>query len=145
MSEHNPDHLAKDSADESTRDQDGHGLNINRLILDKLASIEKQLRRDREFYSPDEAAEFLGLSVATMYRLLENRAIPHSKPGGKKIYIEHAALIAYLKRNQIETLESVEQRVRIAARRSQPQRTTSVDNNLSPSKRKLSIPTLSDQ
>ena len=39
------------------------------------------------YYTTKEAAEYLGVSLSSMYKLTSLRAFPVFKPGGKKLYI----------------------------------------------------------
>jgi excisionase family DNA binding protein len=41
----------------------------------------------KEFLTAREAASYLGISINSMYKLTQRRAIPIYKPGHKKVYI----------------------------------------------------------
>jgi excisionase family DNA binding protein len=38
---------------------------------------------EKEFYTPDEAASYLGISVMTIYRLLKKGGLPGAKVGSQ--------------------------------------------------------------
>lgn len=50
-----------------------------------------------------KAAAILDISESALYSLTSKGIIPHSKPGGKLIYFEEEDLIAYLRRNRVNT------------------------------------------
>lgn len=52
----------------------------------------------------NEAAEFVGLAKATLYKLTSAGQIPHSKRG-KKLYFEREVLEAWLTENKVKPLE----------------------------------------
>jgi excisionase family DNA binding protein len=59
----------------------------------------------------DQAAEYLGVSKAYLYRLTSGSVIPHYKPGGKQLYFDKAELNAYLKTHRIITREQVRKEI----------------------------------
>ena len=50
------------------------------------------------------AASFLDISESALYALTSSGAIAHSKPGGKLLYFEEEDLIAYLRRNRVNSV-----------------------------------------
>ncbi len=52
-----------------------------------------------DYLTTRQAAEYLGLSIHTIYSLTFYRKIRFSKPNGKKIYFAKADLDAWLNRN----------------------------------------------
>ena len=67
-------------------------INIEHLLY---AHIEKAATNSSTVMSIDEAAKFLGLSKATLYKKVSQRLIPVSKQG-KKLYFSSSDLTAWL-------------------------------------------------
>lgn len=53
-------------------------------------------------FNSREAADYLGCSLGHIYKLTSRRAVPHYKPGGKRLLFLKSDLDAYLLRNRIE-------------------------------------------
>lgn len=49
-------------------------------------------KSNEEIFSLKEAAEFLKLSLSSMYKKTSLKQIPHYVPGGKKIYFKKSEL-----------------------------------------------------
>jgi excisionase family DNA binding protein len=54
-----------------------------------------------------EAAKYLNISEAYLYRLTSESAIPHYKPSGKKIYFSKRDLDNWLHRNRVKSREEI--------------------------------------
>ena len=83
-------------------------------IQQKLASIEQllvQLNKtgpeSDKFFTVSEAADFLNLSVATIYKMSSSGELPVMKRG-KRCYFSKLELIAYLKKGRRKTNEEIE-------------------------------------
>jgi len=80
-------------------------MNNDELIekLDEIvnASIEKPL-------TFDEACQFLGMKKSTLYKMTFSKKIPHSKPGGKRIYFKKSDLVNWMLKNPVKTKERIE-------------------------------------
>jgi excisionase family DNA binding protein len=67
------------------------------LNLDnRLQSIEKALLLNKTVFNPKEAAEYINISLSTLYKLTSGGIIPFSKPNGKLIYFSRVALDQWL-------------------------------------------------
>lgn len=68
------------------------------LILRRLAENSAQ-----RFFSPKEAATYLGVSLDTVKRMLRAGKIPHTKPTPGRVLIDRADLdmLALLKRKEV--------------------------------------------
>jgi excisionase family DNA binding protein len=83
-------------------------------LVDKIESIEKLLQ-DRPQQMPpqdqlvtiQEAAEFLKLSVPTLYRLVSHSTIPVNKKG-KRLYFSLMDLTHWVKQGRRKTLEEIQ-------------------------------------
>tara|TARA_R110002124_G_scaffold168689_3_gene336285 strand:- start:112 stop:357 length:246 start_codon:yes stop_codon:yes gene_type:complete len=60
-----------------------------------------------EFLNSKKAAEFLGISKSTLYKLTSKREINYSKPGGKLIYFQKKDLEDYLQKGSQPNLMMV--------------------------------------
>jgi excisionase family DNA binding protein len=67
------------------------------LNLDnRLQSIEKALLLNKTVFNPKEAADYINISLSTLYKLTSAGTIPFSKPNGKLIYFSRLALDQWL-------------------------------------------------
>jgi len=72
-----------------------------KLLLEKVESIERTLtgmhssNLDEEFLAVEQAAEFLKLSVPTLYSKVSRGEIPVNKPG-KRLYFKKAELLKWI-------------------------------------------------
>ncbi len=73
------------------------------------ANINKK-GADVQEYQPltfADAAAYLNISKSYLYHLTSKSIIPHSKPGGKKIFFNKADLDHYLQSNRVASIEEV--------------------------------------
>lgn len=84
-------------------------------IQQKLASIEELLLQlnktgpeSDKFLTVSEAADFLNLSVATIYKMSSGRELPVMKRG-KRCYFSRLELTAYLKQGRRKTIQEIEE------------------------------------
>ena len=84
-----------------------------------IASVEKavrvglsgiQIEKSDKYFTVHQAAEFLGLSVSTIYRKSEERVIPSIKKG-KRLYFCAQELEAWLRSGKQMTVEEIEEEV----------------------------------
>ena len=83
-------------------------------IQQKLASIEQLLLQltktnpgSDAILTVEEAAEFLDLSVATIYKMISQRELPVMKQS-KRCYFSKLELVAYLKKGRRKTNQEIE-------------------------------------
>ena len=79
-------------------------------IAERLEKIESLL--EAQSIRPmnlAEAATYLSVSKAHLYKLTSQSLIPHYKPNGKKIVFSKSDLDAYLFRNRSRTREELRQ------------------------------------
>lgn len=63
----------------------------------------------KEFISLKEAAELLGCSNSTVYKLTSNRKIPFYKPKGK-IFFNKNDIIEYINKSKVECIYEQEEK-----------------------------------
>ncbi|RRT86281.1 MULTISPECIES: helix-turn-helix transcriptional regulator [Empedobacter] len=61
---------------------------MDNLILEKLLSIETLLLDKKKVLNPDELANYTGYSKSTIYKMVQNNILPHSKPNGKHLFFD---------------------------------------------------------
>jgi excisionase family DNA binding protein len=87
------------------------------LLLEKVQRIEKLLsgnemplhRIEKEMLTTDEAAEFMGVSKSTVYKMSHSHSIPLYKPTGGRVYFKKEDILSYLQQNRIMSQEEIEQ------------------------------------
>ncbi len=70
-------------------------------LIMHLQRIEKSTYMLKEFLHMDEAAEYLGITKAHLYKMTASNRIACYKPGGKQIYIHRDDLNRWIKSNRI--------------------------------------------
>lgn len=60
-----------------------------------------------------EAAEYLGMSPAYLYKLVQFRRIPYYKPNGKKLYFQVEELDAWISANRVATIAELEEKAAV--------------------------------
>ena len=80
-------------------------------ITESIANIEAllamQLVQVKKVLSLQEAARYLNLSDAMLYKMTSERMIPHSKPSGKKIFFNREDLEAWALSNRVRTADEI--------------------------------------
>ena len=82
---------------------------IDRLEA-QMAAIQKAINSQgnnapvKKMLSSDEAAAFLGITMASLRQLCHRKLIPYYKPNGK-LYFDIDELVAWQKRNHFESIE----------------------------------------
>ncbi|MCM1554287.1 MAG: helix-turn-helix domain-containing protein [Bacteroides sp.] len=69
----------------------------------------------RETLSTHEVVGFYGISRSTLYKLMYQKRIPYTKPGGKLAYFKKADIEAYLNGENTETPQAQAERARYEA------------------------------
>ncbi len=78
-------------------------------ILSKLTEIEELLRASRDEFLPLEvAAEYLGFSTSTMYKMTHENRIAYYKPGGKKLLFKRSELDRWVESHRIATADELD-------------------------------------
>ena len=89
---------------------------MNPLNLDqRLQSIEDSLfaikLQSKEVFTPDEAAEYMGMKKSYLYKLTAARKIKYFQPLGKLIYLNKSDVIDFLNQNPITNTSSFEDEI----------------------------------
>ena len=63
----------------------------------------------KEVLTSDEAASYMGVSKAYLYKLTMGKKIPHYKPMGKMVYFNRQELEQWLQANRVATDEEISQ------------------------------------
>jgi excisionase family DNA binding protein len=75
-------------------------------ILEDIKSLlQKQYTLQKEYLSLSEAAQFLGISESSLYKLTSSRSIPFYKPNGKLVVFSRKDLESWLTRNPKPALD----------------------------------------
>ena len=64
----------------------------------------------KEVLTSDEAASYMGVSKAYLYKLTMGRKIPHYKPMGKMVYFNRQELEQWLQANRVATDVEISQK-----------------------------------
>lgn len=82
-----------------------------KMLLEKLLQLETSLNAllsgTKSILTTEEAARYLGVSMAQLYRFTSERRIPHTKPTGRKMYFERAQLDTWMLGNPVRTAEEI--------------------------------------
>lgn len=96
-------------------------------ILDEISEIKallsQQYLSSKKVLSLREAAIYMDISEDALYKLTGNRLIPHSKPGGKKVYFDKDEIDKWLLSNKVKTIIEIQEEadIFIVKRRSHSQ------------------------
>jgi len=61
---------------------------------------------DRDFYTSDEAAEYCGVKITTIYSWVHDDLIPHYKPGGRLLF-KRSELREWIESSRVPTQEEL--------------------------------------
>lgn len=61
----------------------------------------------KEVLTANEASELLGIAKSYLYKLTYRHEIPFYRPNGKLIYFERTDLMAWMRRNKVNTDEQM--------------------------------------
>jgi excisionase family DNA binding protein len=78
-------------------------------LTERLDRIESALTSCDRPLNFTEAAHFLSCSPSWLYKLTHKRMVPHSKPGGKRLFFRRADLEAFLLSNRVATGAEIDQ------------------------------------
>jgi excisionase family DNA binding protein len=81
---------------------------MKNLLLEK---IEEMMNASEAIEKPltfEEAREFLNVSKSTLYKMTFSKKIPHSKPGGKRIYFRKSDLVEWMLKNPVRSHYQIE-------------------------------------
>lgn len=77
-------------------------------LVEIIANIEEKLTMQialaKKVLSLQEAAHYLNLSEAMLYKMTSERTISHSKPSGKKIFFDKEDLDKWALSNKVKTV-----------------------------------------
>lgn len=80
-------------------------LILNILVLTKMmARFPKHITTSKDIFGADETANYLGISISTLYKLTSRNAIPYHKPSGKIMYFKKADLENWMLQNRINSV-----------------------------------------
>jgi excisionase family DNA binding protein len=79
-------------------------------ILQELNDIKAQLKGAKEILTSDEAAAFLNLELAYLYKLTSAGILPFFKPNGKKIYFSRQDLVNWALSNRSVTSQDLDEK-----------------------------------
>ena len=79
--------------------------------LQKVADLitAKVSLNTKEVLTSDEAASYMGVSKAYLYKLTMGRKIPHCKPMGKMCFFNRKEIEMWLQANRVATDEELSQ------------------------------------
>ena len=82
-------------------------------IIKILTEIQKDLHDSvflqKEIFSLQQFCKYADISEEYGYKLIRERKLNFSRPGGKKIYVNRQDAIAYLQQNPVHSLTTSEQ------------------------------------
>lgn len=76
-------------------------------IKEILSGIRNALISKKQIINVDELACLTGLSKSTIYKLTNERVLPHYKPGGKIIFFKRIEIDKWLLSNSIKQIENI--------------------------------------
>jgi len=83
------------------------------LLLEKMTRIELLLAGGKdpinEMLTTDEAAELMGISKSSLYKMTARNDLPTYKPGGKKVYLKRTEIIEWLASQRHSSKAEIEQ------------------------------------
>ena len=77
--------------------------NIQQELLELKGILLKLVKREKEFYSLEEACNYLKISKPSIYKLTSKKEITYYTPGGKKIYFQKQDLDAWILAGKVDT------------------------------------------
>lgn len=85
-------------------------------LLEKVTRIEELLSvgvqgelTAGQMLTTAEAAEYMGVSLSSVYKLTSQRTLPVYKPNGKKVYLKREDIERYLSSHRLSSAEEIEQ------------------------------------
>ena len=77
-----------------------------------LEGLIEAFSKPKKYLTVSEAAEYLNIASSTVYELIRERQIPHSKIK-KRILIDVKDLDAFFKKNRVQNLEEALSKVKV--------------------------------
>ncbi|MBU2949703.1 helix-turn-helix domain-containing protein [Tamlana agarivorans] len=81
---------------------------IQNELKEIIALLTKQNLLEKEFFTLEEAAQFLNQSRSSLYKLTSKKDIPFYVPGGKMIYFRRSELEEWIINSKVETVDELE-------------------------------------
>lgn len=81
---------------------------IQKQLKEIIALITKQNLLEKEFFTLEEAALYLGQSKSSLYKLTSKKEIPFYVPGGKMIYFRRSELESWIVDSKVDTVDELE-------------------------------------
>ena len=76
-------------------------------LTERLEQVENRQLLNKPILTLNEAALFLGVKPSQLYKLTHERAIPFSKPNGKKCYFDRDELIEWARQGRSMTKSEI--------------------------------------
>ena len=73
-------------------------------LVGRVEKLEGDIFMTKPYFTLEEAAQFLGISRALLYKLTSKMMIPHFKPRGKMVYFDKEELIAWIRHGNITVI-----------------------------------------
>lgn len=73
-------------------------------LVGRVEKLESDIFMTKPYFTLEEAAQFLGISRALLYKLTSKMMIPHFKPRGKMVYFDKEELIAWIRHGNITVI-----------------------------------------
>lgn len=77
------------------------------ILTQTIASYGEAIQSNKNTLDFKEAAVFLGIADSFLYKLTSAQAIPHYKPGGKKIYFDKTELETWVRKGRVSSLDEI--------------------------------------
>lgn len=81
-------------------------------LLTELNSKSQNAYLDsKSLWTLEELCAYTGFKEGYIYKLTSGNTIPHFKPTGKTIFFERDKILIWLKRNEVEGDEAIDQKI----------------------------------
>jgi len=87
--------------------------NLYKELDSRLTSVENILYQGKEVLTLEEAAQFLGVTKSSLYKMTHFQTIPYYKPSGKLVYFEKSELLSWLRKNKVLSKDEIDEEARI--------------------------------
>ena len=77
-------------------------------IEERLIRIESLLLSNKKVLTFDEVVTYTGFKPSYLYKLTSSFSIPHSKPGGGKLFFDKEELDSWLLANKVKTQSEID-------------------------------------
>lgn len=84
---------------------------IQSQLKQVIELLTKQNLLEKEFFTLEEAALYLGQSKSSLYKLTGKKEIPFYVPGGKMIYFRKHELDTWIINSRVETIDGLEESI----------------------------------